>query len=46
MQCAFTNCTGMLQDKTTAAYYFKIEFFTPLVVQELRDYLLAPFEKL
>lgn len=41
MQCSFTNCTGMLQDKATAASYSKIEFFTPLVVQDLGDNLLA-----
>ena len=41
MQCAFTSCTGMLQDKAIAASYSKIEFYTPLVVQDLGDYLFS-----
>lgn len=37
---------SMLQDKDTAASYYKIEFFAPLVVQDLGDYLLPPAEEI
>ena len=37
--------TSTLQEKGAAEFYSKIEFFAPLVVQDLEDHLLPPAER-
>lgn len=37
--------TSTLQEKGAAEFYSKIEFFAPLVVQDLGDHLLPPVER-